>query len=80
MSEVRGELWARGYMLGATSQVHWRAGDRQLAEVQARAGAATKHVIDDRSGLSKTQRNQGTTYTAICTHFGGRRNRRGYGG
>jgi DNA-binding CsgD family transcriptional regulator len=38
-------------MLGATSQVHWRAGDRQLAEVQARAGAATKHVIDDRSGL-----------------------------
>ena len=51
MSQARGELWARGYMLGATSQVHWRAGDRQLAEVQARAGAATKHVIDDRSGL-----------------------------
>src|SRR4029077_275683 len=51
ISEARGELWARGYMLGATSQVHWRAGDRQLAEVQARAGAATKHVIDDRSGL-----------------------------
>jgi predicted ATPase/DNA-binding CsgD family transcriptional regulator len=51
ISQARGELWARGYMLGATSQVHWRAGDRQLAEVQARAGAATKHVIDDRSGL-----------------------------
>ena len=51
ISEERGELWARGYMLGATSQVHWRQGDRQLAEVQARAGAATKHVIDDRSGL-----------------------------
>ena len=51
ISEARGELWARGYMLGATSQVHWRQGDRQLAEVQARAGAATKHVIDDRSGL-----------------------------
>ena len=51
ISQARGELWARGYVLGATSQVHWRAGDRQLAEVQARAGAATKHVIDDRSGL-----------------------------
>jgi non-specific serine/threonine protein kinase len=51
ISEERGELWARGYMLVATSQVHWRGGDRQLAEVQARAGAATKHVIDDRSGL-----------------------------
>jgi predicted ATPase/DNA-binding CsgD family transcriptional regulator len=51
ISEERGELWARGYMLGATSQVHWRQGDRQLAEVQARAGAATKHVIDDRAGL-----------------------------
>jgi non-specific serine/threonine protein kinase len=51
ISEGRGELWARGYMLGATSQVHWRQGDRHLAEVQARAGAATKHVIDDRSGL-----------------------------
>jgi hypothetical protein len=31
--------------------VHWRAGDRQLAEVQARAGASSKYVIDDRSGL-----------------------------
>src|SRR4029077_13689191 len=51
ISEKRGELWARGYMLGATSQVHWRQGDRRLAEVQARAGAATKHVIDDRAGL-----------------------------
>lgn len=51
ISERRGELWARGYMLVATSQVHWHAGDRQLAEVQARAGAATKHLIDDRSGL-----------------------------
>lgn len=51
ISRTRGELWARGYMLGATSQVHWRQGDRQLAEVQARAGAATKHAIDDRSGL-----------------------------
>jgi DNA-binding CsgD family transcriptional regulator len=51
ISQERGELWARGYMLGATSQVHWREGDRRLAEVQARAGAATKHAIDDRAGL-----------------------------
>ena len=26
ISQARGELWARGYMLGATSQVHWRRG------------------------------------------------------
>jgi ATP/maltotriose-dependent transcriptional regulator MalT len=51
ISQQRGELWARGYMLVATSQVHWRHGDRQLAEVEARAGTATKHAIDDRSGL-----------------------------
>jgi non-specific serine/threonine protein kinase len=51
ISERRGELWARGYMLVATSQVHWRRGDRRLAEVQARAGAASKQAIDDRSGL-----------------------------
>jgi predicted ATPase/DNA-binding CsgD family transcriptional regulator len=51
ISEDRGELWARSYMLVATSQVHWRQGDKQLAEVQARAGAAFKHAIDDRSGL-----------------------------
>jgi non-specific serine/threonine protein kinase len=51
ISEERGELWARGYMLVATSQVHWREGDRQVAEAQARAGAVTKHAIDDRSGL-----------------------------
>jgi DNA-binding CsgD family transcriptional regulator len=51
ISLARGELWARGYMLVATSQVHWRRGDRQLAEDQARAGAASKHAIDDRSGL-----------------------------
>jgi non-specific serine/threonine protein kinase len=51
ISEGRGELWARGYMLVATSQVHWRRGDRRLAEVQARAGAASKQAIDDRSGL-----------------------------
>jgi predicted ATPase/DNA-binding CsgD family transcriptional regulator len=51
ISQQRGELWARGYMLGAISQVHWRMGERQLAEAEARAGAATKHAIDDRSGL-----------------------------
>jgi non-specific serine/threonine protein kinase len=51
ISRERGELWARGYMLGATSQVHWGRGDRQLAEAQARAGVATKHAIDDRAGL-----------------------------
>jgi predicted ATPase/DNA-binding CsgD family transcriptional regulator len=46
-----GELWARGYILVATAQVHWRKGDSGLAEAQARSAAAFKHALDDRSGL-----------------------------
>ena len=38
ISEGRGELWARSYILVATSQVHWRQGDTRLAEAQARSG------------------------------------------
>jgi len=52
ISQERGELWASGYMLMATSQVHWQRGDRQRAEAQARAGAASKGTLDDRAGLS----------------------------
>lgn len=51
VSEAHGELWARSYILIATAQVHWRQGDRQLAETQARSSAAFKHALDDRSGL-----------------------------
>jgi len=46
-----GELWARGYVLMATSQAHWRQGDRALGEAQARDGAAAKHALDDRAGV-----------------------------
>ena len=46
-----GELWARGYLLMATSQAYWLQGNRQLAEAEAREGAACKHAIDDRAGL-----------------------------
>jgi predicted ATPase/DNA-binding CsgD family transcriptional regulator len=46
-----GELWTRGYLLMATSQAHWLQGNRQLAEAQAREGAACKHALDDRAGL-----------------------------
>ncbi len=51
ISEQCGELWARSYILIATSQVHWRQGDTHLAEAQARSGAAFKRALDDRSGL-----------------------------
>ena len=43
-----------GHAATCSRPPHRCAGDRatgELAEVQARAGAATKHVIDDRSGL-----------------------------
>jgi len=51
MSQACGELWARGYLLMATSGAHWLQGERQLAEAQAREGAASKHALDDRAGL-----------------------------
>jgi len=51
VSKERGELWARGYLLMATAQAHWQQGERQLAEAQARDGAACKHALDDRAGL-----------------------------
>jgi non-specific serine/threonine protein kinase len=51
MSREWGELWARGYVLMATSQARWHLGDRALGETQAREGAASKHALDDRAGL-----------------------------
>jgi ATP/maltotriose-dependent transcriptional regulator MalT len=51
ISHECGELWARGYLLMATSQAHWLQGERQLAEAQAIEGAACKHALDDRPGL-----------------------------
>jgi predicted ATPase/DNA-binding CsgD family transcriptional regulator len=46
-----GEIWARGYLLMATSQARWHQGDRELGEAQAREGTASKHLLDDRAGL-----------------------------
>jgi predicted ATPase/DNA-binding CsgD family transcriptional regulator len=51
MSRDWGELWARGYVLMATSQVLWSQGDQAVGEAQAREGAASKHALDDRAGL-----------------------------
>ena len=51
ISEACGELWARSYMLMATSQALWRQGDQKTAEDQARSAATSKHALDDRSGL-----------------------------
>lgn len=51
MSREWGEIWARGYLLMATSQARWHQGDRELGETQAREGAALKHALDDHAGL-----------------------------
>jgi non-specific serine/threonine protein kinase len=51
MSLEHGELWARGYVLMAMSQAHWRQGKKSLGEAQARDGAASKHALDDRAGV-----------------------------
>jgi predicted ATPase/DNA-binding CsgD family transcriptional regulator len=51
MSEECGEMYARGFLLMATSQAHWLRGEKQLAEAQALEGAACKHALDDRPGL-----------------------------
>ena len=51
ISQERGEIWTRGYLLMATSQAHWLLDERQLAEAQALEGAACKHALDDRPGL-----------------------------
>ena len=51
MSRDWGEIWARGYVLMATSQARWHQGDRALGEAQAREGTAFKHALDDRAGL-----------------------------
>jgi non-specific serine/threonine protein kinase len=47
-----GELWQRGYLLNFLSMANWSRGERQLAESQAREGAACKRALDDRTGLS----------------------------
>jgi non-specific serine/threonine protein kinase len=51
ISQRRGELWARGYILMATAQVLWRDDRRDIAEQRARAGAVAKHDLEDRAGL-----------------------------
>lgn len=51
MSRDWGEIWARGYVLMATSQARWHQGDRALGETQAREGAVFKHALDDHAGL-----------------------------
>jgi len=52
MSQDRGELWVRGYLLNFLAQAHWLCGDRPWAEALAREAAVCKHAIDDRSGVN----------------------------
>jgi predicted ATPase/DNA-binding CsgD family transcriptional regulator len=52
LSQDRGELWMRGYLLTFLAQATWRQGHRSHAEALAREAATCKHVIDDRNGLA----------------------------
>jgi len=52
LSQDRGELWMRGYLLTFLAQAIWRQGDRRRAETLAREAATCTHVIDDRQGLA----------------------------
>jgi predicted ATPase/DNA-binding CsgD family transcriptional regulator len=52
LSQDRGELWMRGYLLTFLAQAIWRQGDRRRAGTLAREAATCTHVIDDRQGLA----------------------------
>jgi predicted ATPase/DNA-binding CsgD family transcriptional regulator len=52
MSQDRGELWIRGYLLNFLAQANWFRGERPRAEPLAREAAVCKHAIDDRNGLT----------------------------
>jgi DNA-binding CsgD family transcriptional regulator len=54
LSENRGELWMRGYLLNFLAHATWRRGDRRRAESLAREAATCKQMIDDRNGLTMT--------------------------
>jgi predicted ATPase/DNA-binding NarL/FixJ family response regulator len=52
LSQDRGELWMRGYLLTYLAQATWRRGNRRHAEALAREAATCKLMIDDRHGLT----------------------------
>jgi predicted ATPase/DNA-binding NarL/FixJ family response regulator len=52
LSQDRGELWMRGYLLTFLAQAIWRQGDRRRAETLAREAATCTRLIDDRQGLA----------------------------
>jgi predicted ATPase/DNA-binding CsgD family transcriptional regulator len=52
MSEGRGELWMRGYLLNFLAQTSWVRGERPRAEALAREAVVCKHAIDDRNGVT----------------------------
>src|SRR5271165_112563 len=52
ISQHRGELFMRGYLLTFLAQASWLRGEKPRAEVLARDAAACKHAIDDRHGLN----------------------------
>ena len=52
ISQHRGELFMRGYLLTFLAQASWLRGERPRAEALARDAMACKYVIDDRLGLN----------------------------
>ncbi|HEV2252352.1 MAG TPA: LuxR C-terminal-related transcriptional regulator [Streptosporangiaceae bacterium] len=51
LSQSRGELWNRGYLLNYLGQANWLRGDQERGEVLAREAATCKYALDDRLGL-----------------------------
>ena len=52
MSQDRGELWVRGFVLNFLAQAYWLRGARPRAEALAREAAVCKHAVDDRNGVT----------------------------
>jgi predicted ATPase/DNA-binding CsgD family transcriptional regulator len=52
LSQDRGELWMRGYLLTFLAEATWRRSERRRAETLAREAVTFKHVVDDRNGLA----------------------------
>src|SRR5262249_6918925 len=52
LSQGRGELWERCFLLNVMSQVIWQRGDKQRAETLAREGISCAHALEDWTNLA----------------------------
>jgi predicted ATPase/DNA-binding CsgD family transcriptional regulator len=52
LSQGRGELWFRGFLLNFLAQANWLRGHQERGQALAREAAISKHALDDRQGLA----------------------------